>query len=398
MDVFNRLILLSSLANQVASSYQDALDEGALTLATPPVTSGLYHFLGGKSAMDIRHYQNACHWLACLGGRFVAVLVLLLSFLGSAFAADHAVILMYHRFGEDRLPSTSIRLDQFDAHLEKLSNGNYSVWPLSKIVVYLQKDMPLPDRTVAITIDDAYLSVFTEAWPRLKAKGFPFTVFVATDPIDRKNRGYMSWDQLRQLQADGVGIGSQTASHPHMHLSSLADVDVELQKSNQRFLNELGLRPNLFAYPYGEYNLAVIERVKAAGFIAGFGQNSGIAHGYDGYFELPRFAMNERYGAIDRLSLAIDGLPLKANQILPADVVIGKNPPIFGFTLAPEIATNSQLRCFNNTYDQLKISRLGPRAEVRFPGPLPSGRARVNCTMPGPNGRWRWFGKQFLVP
>ena len=111
--------------------------------------------------MDIRYYQNACHWLAYLGSRFVAMLVLLLSFLGSAFAADHAVILMYHRFGEDRLPSTNIRLDQFDAHLEKLSNGNYSVWPLAKIVSHLQKDMPLPDRTVAITIDDAYLSVLT---------------------------------------------------------------------------------------------------------------------------------------------------------------------------------------------------------------------------------------------
>jgi peptidoglycan/xylan/chitin deacetylase (PgdA/CDA1 family) len=386
------------LGYRVASSCQDALNEIALTLKAPPVKSGLYHFLSGKSAMDISYYQNACHWLAYLSSRFMAMLILLLSFLGSAYAADHAVILMYHRFGEDQLPSTNIRLDQFDAHLEKLSNGNYSVWPLAKIVDHLQKDMPLPDRTVAITIDDAYLSVFMEAWPRLKAKGFPFTVFVATDPIDRKHRGYMSWDQLRQLQADGVGIGSQTASHPHMHLSSLADVDAELEKSNQRFLNELGLHPKLFAYPYGEYNLAVIERVKAAGFIAGFGQNSGIAHGYDNYFELPRFAMNEQYGAMDRLTLAIDGLPLKANQILPADVVIAKNPPDFGFTLAPEIATNNQLRCFNNTYDQLKISRLGPRAEVRFPGPLPSGRARINCTMPGPDGRWRWFGKQFLVP
>jgi poly-beta-1,6-N-acetyl-D-glucosamine N-deacetylase len=398
LGVFNWLILLSSSAYRVASSYQDALNEIDLALAAPPVKFELYHFLGGKSAMDIRHYQNAYHWLAYLGSRFVAMLALLLSFLGSAFAADHAVILMYHRFGEGRLPNTNIRLDQFDAHLEKLSNGDYSVWPLAKIVDHLQKDMHLPDRTIAITIDDAYLSVFTEAWPRLKAKGFPFTVFVATDPIDRKHRGYMSWDQLRQLQADGVGIGSQTASHPHMHLSSLADVDVELQKSNLRFLTELGLRPNLFAYPYGEYNLAVIERVKTAGFIAGFGQNSGIAHGYDGYFELPRFAMNERYGAMDRLSLAIDGLPLKANQILPADVVIAKNPPDFGFTLAPEIAENNQLRCFNNTYDQLQVSRLGSRAEVRFPGPLPSGRARVNCTMPSLDGRWRWFGKQFLVP
>jgi hypothetical protein len=78
--------------------------------------------------------------------------------------------------------------------------------------------------------------------------------------------------------------------------------------------------------------------------------------------------------------------------------VIAKNPPDFGFTLAPEIATKNQLSCFNSTYDQLEISRLGPRAEVRFPGPLPSGRARINCTMPGPDGRWRWFGKQFLVP
>jgi peptidoglycan/xylan/chitin deacetylase (PgdA/CDA1 family) len=395
---FQSVYPLSGSGYRVASSHQDTLNEIALALTTARAKSGLYHFLSGKSAMDISHYQNACHWLAYLAGRFVAMSVLLLSVLGSAFAADHAVILMYHRFGEDRLPSTNIRLDQFDAHLGKLSSGNYSVWPLAKIVDHLQKDMPLPDRTVAITIDDAYLSVFTEAWPRLKAKGFPFTVFVATDPIDRKHRGYMSWDQLRQLQADGVGIGSQTASHPHMHLSNLADVDAELEKSNQRFLTELGLRPNLFAYPYGEYNLAVIGRVRAAGFIAGFGQNSGIAHGYDGYFELPRFAMNEQYGAIDRLTLAIDGLPLKANQILPADVVIAKNPPDFGFTLAPEIATNNQLRCFNNTYDQLRISRLGPRVEVRFPGPLPSGRARVNCTMPGPDGRWRWFGKQFLVP
>jgi hypothetical protein len=191
-----------------------------LTLATPPVKSGLYHFLGGKSAMDIRHYQNACHWLAYLGSRFVAMSVLLLSFLGSAFAADHAVILMYHRFGETVCQAQISAL----INLMRISK-NYQMaitrsGRLAKIVDHLQKDMPLPDRTVAITIDDAYLSVFTEAWPRLQAKGFPFTVFVATDPVDRKNRGYMSWDQLRQLQADGVGIGSQTASHPHMHLSS----------------------------------------------------------------------------------------------------------------------------------------------------------------------------------
>ena len=133
-------------------------------------------------------------------------------------------------------------------------------------------------------------------------------------------------------------------------------------------------------------------------FTAAFGQNSGIAHGFDGFFELPRFAFNEQYGSMDRLTLAIDGLPLKANQIVPADVVIDKNPPALGFTLVKEIADDGQLRCFNSTYGKLRVDRIGPRAEVRFPGALPTGRARVNCTMPGPDGRWRWFGKQFLVP
>ena len=343
------------------------------------------------------YHRSNCR-LTGLLARIGLVIGVVLSCLGQVNAADYATVLMYHRFGEDNYPSTNIRLDQFDAHLEKLANGNYTVLPLEKIIRHIQDKTELPDRSVAITIDDAYLSVFTEAWPRLKAKGFPFTVFVATDPVDNGHPNYMSWDQLRHLQANGVGIGSQTKTHPHMHQISLSEIDAELTNSNQRFIAELGMRPTLFAYPYGEYNLAVIERVKAAGFTAAFGQNSGIAHGFSGLFELPRFAFNERYGTIDRLTLAIDGLPLKVSQILPADVMVDTNPPALGFTLIPDVADNRQLRCFNSTYGKLNLDRIGPRAEIRFPGPLPYGRARVNCTMPGPDGRWRWFGRQLLIP
>ena len=140
--------------------------------------------------------------------------------------------------------------------------------------------------------------------------------------------------------------------------------------------------------------------VKKAGFDAAFGQNSGIAHGYNGFFELPRFAMNEQYGTIERLQLAIDGLPLKVDQIVPEDVVLddANNPPNYGFTLAPEIANDRQLRCFNSLYGKLEVNILGPRAEIRLPGPFESGRARINCTMPASDGRWRWFGRQFLIP
>ena len=135
----------------------------------------------------------------------------------------------------------------------------------------------------------------------------------------------MSWDQIRILQDEGVQIGSQTRTHPHMHEISTTDAEDELKISNERFLEEIGQRPKLFAYPYGEYNLDVIELVKQAGFDAAFGQNSGIAHGYNGFLELPRFAMNEQYGTIDRLQLAINGLPLKVDQIVPEDVVLNLN-------------------------------------------------------------------------
>ena len=315
---------------------------------------------------------------------------------GSAIAAEHTSILMYHRFGETKYPTTNIRLEQFDAHLERLQSGDFTVWPLPRIVEYLQTGQPLPDRTVAITIDDAYLSVYEEAWPRLRALNMPFTVFVATQPIDANRYGYMSWDQIRELQAGGVTIGSQTRTHPHMHKISIERSKSEIAESNARFIAELGMRPDLFAYPYGEYDMAVIEAVKQAGFTAAFGQNSGIAHGYNGFFELPRFAMNEQYGTLSRLDLAINGLPLKVDQITPEDVILDQNPPIYGFTLAPDMDKRKQLRCFNSIYGKLDVTIMGRRAEIRLPGPLTGKRARINCTMPGYDGRWRWFGRQFL--
>jgi peptidoglycan/xylan/chitin deacetylase (PgdA/CDA1 family) len=133
-----------------------------------------------------------------------------------AYAGNSAVIFMYHRFGEDEYPSTSIKLEQFEAHLAELKSGGYTVMALPDIVKALEKGTALPDRTIALTIDDAYLSVYEDAWPRLKKLGLPFTLFVATDPVDQGIQGYMSWSQIRELSKSGVAIGSQTASHLHM--------------------------------------------------------------------------------------------------------------------------------------------------------------------------------------
>lgn len=309
---------------------------------------------------------------------------------------------MYHRFGENTLPSTNIRLAEFEAHLSVLKSGPYHVLPLAGIVAALAAGRPLPDRAVAITIDDAYLSVYREAFPRLRAAGLPFTLFVATDPLDQKLPGFMSWDQLREIVAGGATVGNHGASHAHMLNASPRQNRRDIAKGMRRIGEELGIKPQFFAYPYGEYRTAFFERLEKAGIRAAFAQYSGVAYGGSPLMALPRFALNEKYGGLDRFRLIVDTLPIPATEITPSDPDLAgeANPPAFGFTLSEEVPGIAALQCFPSHIDAPgRIDRIGTRRiEVRLGRPFPPGRGRINCTSPGPGERWRWLGAPFFVP
>lgn len=323
-------------------------------------------------------------------------------------AGDSAVIFMYHRFGEDKYPSTSITLKQFEAHLAELKSGGYTVMALPEIINAIEKGANLPDKAIGITIDDAYLSVYKHAWPRLKKLELPFTLFVATDPVDQNIKGYMSWSQIRELSHGGVTIGSQTASHLHMATAKSHTNQRELEKSNARFKEELGFHPNLIAYPYGEASKNVTKLAQDAGFVAGFGQHSGVAAKTPDMFYLPRFALNENYGDIKRFKLAAGSLALNISDLSPSDPLIytnDDNPPAFGFTVIGDAALTSnlnKLRCYASHEGKLDITTIDggngqTRVEIRMKKKLPKGRTRLNCTLPTNEERWYWFGRQFLL-
>lgn len=315
----------------------------------------------------------------------------------AAAAADSAVVFIYHRFGEGAVPTTSIRLDQFEAQIAELKRGGYTVMAVPEILRRLTAGETLPELAVGITVDDAYESIFIQAWPRLKAAGFPMTVFVATDPIDKGFRDYMTWDQLRALVKEGVTIGAHSASHLHM-----ADVGAErnrdeIARSNARFKAELGFVPEIFAYPYGEMSLAVQGEVKAAGYKFAFGQHSGVIYAGADFFDLPRFAMNEHYGEIAKFRERARALPLPVKEFSPADPLVIKNPPDISFVLGRETEGAGRLVCFGGDGETLPITRDDGRIIVELAGPLPPGRFRLNCTMPAGGGRFRWFGAPFYV-
>lgn len=313
-----------------------------------------------------------------------------------------AVIVMYHRFGEDDYPSTSIAMDQFEAHVAELTSGAYTVLPLPDIVDALLSGERLPDRTVGITIDDAYLSVYERAWPILRDAGLPFTLFVATDPVDRSVPGYMTWEQISELQTAGIDIGSQAITHPHMPTLSAARIERELVGSAARLKERLGARPTLFAYPYGEASLAIMERTRETGYRAAFGQHSGVAQSGIDPFYLPRFPLNVNYGGIDRFRQLVNALPLPVTGVSPRDPLLPSgapgNPPAFGFSVDAEVGDLGRLNCFHSDASRMTAKEiLGSRVEVRFDAPFAAGRTRINCTMRAEEGRYRWFGMQYFV-
>lgn len=319
-----------------------------------------------------------------------ALLATLLLAAPAASAADSAVVLLYHRFGDARVPSANTRLEQLDAHLAELQAGGFAVLPLPEILAALKDGRPLPDKAVAITVDEGGAGLLAEAWPRLRKAGLPFTLFVAPDEVDRGGADTLKWAQLRELAAEGVTIGSLAQGRR-------GQVAADLERARGRFEKELGRAPELLAWSLGEAGAEAMAEARRLGYATAFGQHSGVLWtGAEPLF-LPRFAMNETYGEPERFRLAVRALPLPAVDVTPADPLLKTNPPHFGFTLAGGPAAAEGVACFASHEGRLRVEQLGPRVEVRMAKPLPAGRSRINCTLPTLEGRWRWFGWQFWV-
>jgi len=338
--------------------------------------------------------------------RYLLPLLLLTASTGAA-AASHAVAFMYHRFGEDRYPSTSIRLEQFDAQLDYLQQNGFQVWPLERVIEHILRNEPLPERTIAITVDDAYLSVYEHAWPRLKARGWPFTVFVNTDPVDRRLGGFMSWEQMRTMQQAGVRFANHTASHDSL-AARRADEDeaawerrvhADIGRAQQRLHEELGAavdqEPRLFAYPYGEYDTRAADLVRRMGYI-GFGQHSGAIGTLSDRRALPRYPMAEAFAAIEPFARKAASLPLPVAQATPWEPhITTNNPPPLTLTLQQPLRG---VACYNAAGQPLTLTWLDDtRLQVQAAERLPHGRSRYNCTAPAGSGRWYWYSHPWLV-
>ena len=330
---------------------------------------------------------------------FIIFLYLNISTSYASNIKNSATVFMYHKFGVDKYPTTSITMDQFDAHIAELTNIKYSIKSLEFILDTIINDGDLPKNTIGISVDDADKSFYEYGWPKFKKNGIPVTLFVNTSTIHKSNKNYLNWDQLRELENQGVTIGAHSHSHYHMSELSIEEVKKEIEISNNIFLKELGRVPTLFAFPYGETNQEIIDLLKEYKFKAAFGQHSGVINETSNLYYLPRFSLNEKYGELDRVKFAANAKGLGVYDFIPQDPTLKENPPYIGFSLLDEKLTPS-LDCFifdSKGQVEKELFKFNERIEIRLNRKLTPGRSRLNCTAKGKDSKWRWFGHQFYL-
>ena len=312
---------------------------------------------------------------------------------------NSAVIFMYHKFDVSKYPSTNITLDQFEKHLKEFSKSEYNVKSLDYIVDTIINDGDLPNNTIGISVDDADRSFFTVAWPKFKEKGFSVTLFVTTSAIIENNKNYLSWNEIRQLKAEGVVIAAHSHTHEHLANYTLEELKKEIENSNKIFLKEIGEIPNLYAYPYGEADEKLFDLLKNYKYKVAFGQHSGAMNETSNLYYLPRFSLNERYGEIDRVKFAAKVKGLGVYDFVPTNPHIIENPPYIGFSLLDQLLAIN-IECFIFDSDgrvENELFKFNERIEIRLLRKLNKGRSRLNCTTKDKKNNWRWFGHQFFL-
>ncbi len=338
----------------------------------------------------------------------VAGFMLSLAWSAPVAAAHHAVVLQYHHFGSDTPEVTSVKLATFEQHLKYLEENDFTVLPLWDIVTRLREGNPLPERTVAITIDDAFISVYTEAYPRLKKRGYPFTVFVPTQAVDRGAGGYMTWKQMKEMKRSGASFASHGHTHAHLLRRKEDESDEQwarrisddIRLSIDRLQEELGSNPKLFAYPYGEYSIKLKHLVKELGLV-GVGQHSGPIGTESDFLALPRFPMGGVYSMMEQFAVKVRTLPFSVTKEDPEDPVLpdGISKPVLRLTLKPGDYSDRTLACYLGG-GKLKVRWVDKEnrvVEVSTETPLPQGRSRYNCTASHRDeNRYFWYSHLWI--
>jgi len=325
-------------------------------------------------------------------------------------AQQHAIILQYHHIAENTPFITTTKPELFLWQMDYLQREGYRILPLSAVVEAFKSGEQLPQKTVVITFDDAYKSIYKNAFPILKEKMFPFSFFINTKSVGR-GENHLNWQQILEMENSGAEILNHSFSHTHLNRIKRGEtnqqwkqrVRQDIETAQDTITHFTGSTQKIIAFPYGEYSLQLIELIREMGY-SGVGQQSGPAASEFSLEALPRFPMGGNYGKPSVFIEKLNTLPMpleKAPIVEP--LVIDEKPKLrLQFKTSGKINLNN-LNCYVSGQGKAKIDLISNQAVVQAVQPLSTGRNRYNCTMPAYKNEdsktmFYWFSQLWLVP
>ncbi|PCI61563.1 MAG: polysaccharide deacetylase [Gammaproteobacteria bacterium] len=346
--------------------------------------------------------------------KFNLKVLLSLLLVNCANIVNAAIILQYHHVSNSTPASTSISPQQFKVHLHYLKDNGFTVVPLNEIVEAIKTQQVIKDKTVAITFDDAYLDILTQAKPILDSFNYPFTLFINPSIVSKKSTHYLTWQQLKAMADNGVIIANHGFDHHALARVPQGQTEQQwlqhygklLNKSEAIIKAKTGQSWHYFAYPYGEYSAKAKAWLTQLGFV-GFSQQSGAVGLHSDLSALSRFPASQPYDQLSSLKTKLYSLPLNLTVVPP------NKPLIYCYQQTTSISFKLddnfiQQDDFHQKLLSCYITGIGKQHlvwqnqqhfTISFNQPLPIGRVRANCTVPSKSkvGRFYWHSHPWFI-
>lgn len=190
-------------------------------------------------------------------------------------------ILAYHQINS-AAEIYSVDPADFEQQMQYLANHGYTAVSLSELFDAREGTGRLPEKPVIITFDDGYADNYLTALPILEKYRMKSTVFIITSQVGQPE--YLTWEQIRDMQARATEIASHTHSHMALNQIDQAMVAQELRRSKQLLEEQLQQPVEFLAYPFGQYNQHTLAAAQQAGYrgactgLPGLGATAGDAY------------------------------------------------------------------------------------------------------------------------
>ena len=174
---------------------------------------------------------------------------------------------------------------------------------------------------VSIDFDDGYQSMYDNGLPIFDAAGIRTTQYIITGntldgtivnpslgPVGVGNVGFVTWDEVQTMAANGHEIGAHTRTHQSLSTlcqvpdCAVADTLTNEINGSKADLIAQGINPLTFAYPYGDYgypNSTIGLAVQNAGFLGARDSDSGYNGRHSGHGQIMPYYLWSEAGETD---------------------------------------------------------------------------------------------------